>query len=485
MKDDWNQGLAGRILCWLAMLPLCGLLSACATNPVTGDQDIVLMTEEQEIALGRQNHELILKQYKPYDDPELQAMVERIGQKLAAQSHRAELTFTFTVLDSPDVNAFALPGGYVYITRGIMAYLNSEEELAGVLGHEIGHVTARHGVRQQTAQTASSVASVLAAVLTGDTDVARVTNYAGTALVSGYGRSHELEADRLGAEYLARSNYNPESMLEVIGVLKDQELFAQEKALATGEAQPMAYHGLFATHPDNDRRLQEVISAAKKYQTGQAASIDTEAYLRAMDGVVFGDSEDQGIVRRNNFYHRDLDLHIAFPEGWKLVNAPDRLLSVSGDQAQILQFMLGDANARHPEAFLRQTFSSLQSGSAHGPNAYTGIVPLKSLWGTRDGRVAAIMHQDKLFVLMGAGKTQIPDQALFNTLDSISRLDEEQKKLASGKKLKLIRAKSGDTFASLAARSDIDQFEVSTLRLLNDLYPDGEPQPGQLIKIVE
>lgn len=179
---------------------LAGWLAACATNPVSGGQDLVLMTEAQEIQLGKQSHEQIIQQYGRYDSPELQAMVNRIGQEIAAQSHRPNLQFIFTVLDAPEVNAFALPGGYVYITRGIMAYLNSEEELAGVLGHEIGHVTARHSVRQNTAQTATGLIGVLAAVATGDGSVAQTTNYIGSALVSGYGRGHELEADRLGAE---------------------------------------------------------------------------------------------------------------------------------------------------------------------------------------------------------------------------------------------------------------------------------------------
>jgi predicted Zn-dependent protease len=220
--NSLNMSWINRAARLLGVSLMFAWLSGCATNPVTGEQDIVLMTEEQEIELGRKSHIDILKQYTRYEDPQIQAMVNRLGQKLAAQSHRSNLNFTFTVLDSPEVNAFALPGGYVYITRGIMAYLNSEEELAGVLGHEIGHVTARHGVRQQTAQTASGVFGMIIAVATGDSNLAKAGNYAGAALVSGYGRSHELEADRLGAEYLARVNYDPESMLDVLGVLKYQ-----------------------------------------------------------------------------------------------------------------------------------------------------------------------------------------------------------------------------------------------------------------------
>ena len=174
-------------------------VSGCATNPVTGKQDFVLMSEEQEINLGRQAHQQILKQYSVYEDQALQDYVSNIVEELSAKSHRENLIFHATVLDSPQVNAFALPGGYVYVTRGIMAYMNTEAELAGVLGHEIGHVTARHGVRQQSASTVTGILATVIGATAGVRGAGDAANIAGTALLRGYGREHELEADRLGA----------------------------------------------------------------------------------------------------------------------------------------------------------------------------------------------------------------------------------------------------------------------------------------------
>ena len=231
------------------------LLSGCATNPVTGKSDLVLMSEQQEIDLGQQSHQQLLQAYPVYDDSELQTYVNNLGQKLALASHRSHLDYTFTVLDSPDVNAFAAPGGFIYITRGIMAYMNSEEELAGVLGHEIGHVTARHAVRRQTAQAGAGLFSVVVAMATGSADAGRAASQAAGAFTSGYGRSHELEADRLGAEYLARTGYDPQKMLDVVGILKDQEEFEKQRAREENRA-PRNYHGVFASHPKNDTRLQ-------------------------------------------------------------------------------------------------------------------------------------------------------------------------------------------------------------------------------------
>ncbi len=473
--------LAGLI----GLIGLISLSAGCATNPVSGKKDFVLMSEAQEIALGKENHQQIIKQYEVYKDPSLQAMVDRVGQKLAAQSHRKHLPFTFTVLDTPEINAFALPGGYIYITRGIMAYLNSEEELAGVLGHEIGHVTARHGVKQNSAQVAQGVVGIAAAILTGNKQVAQAVSTGAAAWAKGYGRNHELAADRLGAEYLARIQYDPESMLKVIGVLKNQELFANERAKVNGEKPSAGYHGVFSSHPDNDERLQEVIRAAKKFQTETPIKIGKHDYLKLTNGMVFGDSEAQGIIQKNNFYHRELNLHLAFPSKWKLINEPDRLVSISPDKAQIIQFVVGDPGAKEPQRYLRKTFPNLSGGQAQGLRAYSGVTALGSPWGKRNGRVAAIKHQDKMFVLLGVGQRRAPNQDFFNTVASIGGLNAREKKLAKGKRLSLVRVARGDTFAKLAQGSNLDQLGVSQLRLLNGLYPSGEPAVGDLVKIVK
>ena len=260
-------------------------LSACSTNPVSGKKDFTLISEQQELAMGAQAHKSILKQKKRYKNAALQSYVNSIGQSLAKHSHRKNIRYTFTVLDDPSVNAFALPGGYVYITTGLMAYLNSEGELAGVLGHEIGHVTARHGVKQQSAGIASAI---LIQVLTKKTGASsgKQYNQVGRALLSGYGRNHELQADKLGAEYLARVGYDPKDMIKVVSVLKAQEEF--EKYQARKEGRPArAYHGLFASHPSNDQRLHEVINAANRFKSAGTRPSNHDGYLRHINGLKY------------------------------------------------------------------------------------------------------------------------------------------------------------------------------------------------------
>lgn len=270
----------GKTLLFGAMLSL----SSCSTNPVSGKKDFSLINNDQEISMGAQAHRSIMRQKRRLNNPQVQAYVNSIGQQLARQSHRKDLKYTFTVLDDPSVNAFALPGGYIYVTTGIMAYLNSEAELAGVLGHEIGHVTAKHGVKQQSAGVASAVLMSVLAKQTGGTG--KEFSQLSRALLSGYGREHELEADRLGAEYLARIGYAPKNMIDVVGVLKAQEEFDKFQARREGR-QPQAYHGVFSSHPRNDTRLQKIIAEAGKYKTGATRDAGHDKYLKMIAGMKF------------------------------------------------------------------------------------------------------------------------------------------------------------------------------------------------------
>ncbi len=465
-------------------------LQGCATNPVTGGSDFVLMSEEQEIQLGRQSHQQIMKQYEIYDDPGLQAYVNRIGEELAAASHRNDLIFHFTVLDSPMVNAFALPGGYIYITRGILAYMNSEAHLAGVLGHEIGHVTARHSVRQHSTSTVLGVLGAVAAATTGSRAVGDLSNLAGGALVSGYGRSMELEADRLGAEYLARTGYDPEDMIGVIGILKAQEQFELQRAREE-ERNPRVYHGLFASHPQNDKRLQEVINAAKRFKVGvQPRPGDDDEFWRHIGGLVYGTGESQGVIRGNRFYHNKLDLAVEFPRGWRIENTPSALLAYSKSNDAVLQLSLEDLNRREsPEQFLRSKFSDLKQGESFftgGYEAYSGLTSkLNTPFGPRPTRVAAIFAGKRAFVLVGANKRGVIAEPFASTARSVRPLRSDEQELAKSRHLRVVTAQPGDTFARLAERSKLGSYAEEQLRLLNGMYPEGQPVPGQPIKMVE
>ncbi len=466
------------------------LLSACSTNPVTGKKDFVTMTEAQEIDLGNNYHQEIIKQYPLYDNPRLQAYINDVGQRLASKSHRSHLDFKFYLVDSPEVNAFAVPGGHVYITRGIMSYMQDEAQLAGVIGHEIGHVTARHSVRQNAQSQLTGLLTAAVAIGTGSREAAQLSNTLGGALVSGYGREHELESDRLGAEYLARSGYDSKKMIEVVGILKDQELASKARAKAEGK-QPQSYHGLFATHPKNDTRLKQVVAAAEQYEAPQKNIANPEKFMRLMDGVVYGQSEAQGIIQQNKFYHKDLDFYLEFPQGWRIQNQSHQIVAQDPRTQQAIIFqMRGLKEPISPAQYLQRSFNSFRSGrsvNTHEDNAYAGRAKIGSGQHTRDAVVGTVYRGNTAFIMVGLGNaSSLPGNALLATMSKVRRLNKADKKQATEKKLKIIRVKKGQTFAKLAKRSKgLGEYAEQELRLLNGMFPEGEPRPGQLIKMVK
>ena len=469
------------LLAGLCLLSLAG----CAQNPVTGQQDFVLVTKSQEIAMGRRDDALVRKQYHVYPDKALQDYINRVGQRLARDSDRPNLQYHFTVLDSPEVNAFALPGGYVYITRGILAYLNSEAELAAVLGHEIGHVAARHSVRQQSAAEAANASLSIASIFIPElnTNIGyNLSNLFGGALLAGYGREHELEADRLGAKYMARAGYNPQAMIKVLSLLKEQEEFDAVIAKQEGR-QPNHYHGLFASHPDNDTRLKQVVGEAR-HLTVDHPYVGHNAYLQQIVGLVFNDSEGEGVIRNNKFMHAGLGIALTFPRGWHVRNQPAQLLAISPQGEAAIRLKAAKRPKATPFDYLRRltgTRNQIDTRDINGLPAAVVSLP--------DSIVAVIYLHGKAYLIQGHGKSRAAlepyrDEILF-CIHSFHALSTTERKQAQPLRIALITARRGDTYAKLAAYSPLGKSAEGYLRLINGAYPKGEPVPGQLIKIIE
>lgn len=489
--------LVSRILRLLTPVLLFLGLASCVTNPVSGTPDLVFMSEAQEISLGRQNDPKIRQQYGVYDDPKLQAYVQRVGERLAKQSHRPHLKYTFTMLDGDEVNAFALPGGYIYITRGILAYIQNEAELAAVLGHEIGHVTARHGVNQYTRAMAAQIgAGVLSAVVPqlGNQIGQELINVIGNALLSGYGREDELQADRLGAEYIARNNYDPEAIIGVASILKNQEEFEKKRAAAENR-EPHVYHGVFATHPSADERLQQAVGEAQKFKTGATTRVAREDYLKHLDGVVYGDSPREGVRRGTSFYHRDLNFAVDFPAGWKIANNPKSVLATAPGGAALLDLATADiGKTANPREFMtaRLKLGDLaREGAVEGTQlpSHTAVSYINTPFGKRNARVSVVFLGPRAYLFHGAAKAPEEldkiDPLFLATAKSLRPLNAREKKLAEGLLIKVRKAAAGETFAGLARKSPLTSYSESILRLINARFPAGEPKPGETIKVIE
>ena len=478
----------------LSFLAISMLLSACAINPATGQGNIVTMSEKRELEIGKEEHDKVLQSMALLTDEELNAYVNEVGQRLAVVSHRPDLEFTFTVIDSPEINAFALPGGYVYINRGLLVYLNSEAELAAVLGHEIGHITARHAVQQQSrgslSRVAAGVGGVVAAVATGSgyigSQIMDVGSLWAQAGLSGFGREHELEADTLGAEYLLKAGYDPQAVISVVTVLKNQEDFNTKVA----NQQP-SYHGLFATHPRNDTRLQQAIASVGALPASQATLVDNQKFRDRMDGLVVGESQrTSGTEARNRYYQSLLGYTMVFPDGWTVTETPTTVEAQSSTDATRLRVEVQRMQESvEPRLFIRDTLgiANLQKSEALQQfrlQGYTGTVSNNG----QEQRIAVIYLGPRVFIFTGnidSADAVKSDQFLLASIRTFRAIQANERFAGNESRLRYVQVAEGFTFAELARISPVGNYPEETLRLINGYYPTGTPKPGDWIKIVE
>ncbi|RZU02994.1 M48 family metalloprotease [Rivibacter subsaxonicus] len=501
----------GRIHC-LGAIPLALLLAACTsvTNPVSGQRELTVMDEQAEIAEGKKAHAGVLAEYGVVKDAKLQAYVDELGQKLAKSSQRANLQWTFTVLDSPEVNAFATPGGYVYVTRGIMATMESEADLAGVIGHEIGHVTARHGAQRATRQQAAGIGVLAASVLGAVAEaygvpgagqlVGQASQGAAAGYIASYSRDQELQADRLGADYLVRNHYDPKNMVDVIGVLKMQEQFAADQARAAGR-QPRQGGDWLASHPSNEQRLDAIKATAAGYAKSAApgtyADDGRERYLQAIGGMVYGSSREQGVVRGPNFYHEPLGIALTAPAGWRIQNGQDAvaLVNAAGDAGLVLKTVPAKAGSSHEEiirSLIQPTQGKVEKRSLNGLAASHFVGQRQNQQGQSQPVQATIVTgpaNSNYLLLYAAKDAAARERALPQLREaeaSFRAMSAADRKAAEPWTIRAVPYPRGG-FAELAKRSPLQPAELAErqLRLINGVYGGGEPKPGQLVKIID
>lgn len=482
---------------WLLVtsaLMLAWGLQSCAVNPATGQPNLVLMSESRELEIGKEEHDKVLASMRVVQDQRLNDYVNEVGQRVAEGSHRNDLEYTFTVIDSPEINAFALPGGYVYINRGLLLYLKSEDELAAVLAHEVGHITARHAIQQQArgrlGNAAATVGGVVAAVATGSgyigSELAQIGSIWAAAGVSGFGRDNELEADSLGAEYLYNAGYNPRAMIDVLSVLKNQEDFNVRVA----QRQP-TYHGLFTTHPRNDVRLQQAVADAGNLPEDEARESDHAVFRSHIDGLLFG--ENTSVASDRNRYYQDLMSYtMVFPDDWSvsettttvLARSPDGGASI-GVEAQRLR------ENKEPRLYIRENLgiTDLQRSEPLSQYRLVGHTGVHTNAAGHQERIAVLYLGPRVFVIraeiQASEMSEDLESLLFSSIRTFRPIQANERSASNGLRVRYVQVTQGFDWTALAARSPVTQYPEQTLRLLNGYYPIGTPEPGEWIKILQ
>ncbi|MGH7887450.1 MAG: M48 family metalloprotease, partial [Candidatus Binatia bacterium] len=456
-----------------AKVILCAVLAAWAAYATAGP--------------GKKQYDEFAKQGDIYDDPAWQAYVQQIGDRLVSYSSEPNREFHFIVLDSADVNAFAMPDGYIFVYRGLIAYLESEDQLAGVIGHEIGHVVLHHQSRRSGTQAIGKVVGFVGAVATGQSQLMDVANQYTAEKVSGYGREMELEADKEGGELLAKAGYNPFAMIEVIQILKDQEQFAT--AVAGGQK---TYHGVFASHPQNDKRLHDAVAEGQNFLPDELVEPVAD-FWQNINGLVYGNQAGSGIVKDESYYHEGLRIVVTFPQGWDVASSATKVTGSSPAGATVgvitFQKQASPTKKQTPKEYVTDTLQrDVVSGEDLKVGDYEAFIGNLDLADSnlKASMVAVIYKDGAVYLFKGeAGETADPTklEADFRaTVQSFRPMVPADLKIANNQRIKVIEAKPGDTFKRLAQKSSLKSHPEETLRLLNGDHPLGEPRPGDFVK---
>ncbi|MEZ5515645.1 MAG: M48 family metalloprotease [Steroidobacteraceae bacterium] len=486
------------ILACVLLLAAFGI-GGCATNPVSGESNVVMSSMSGERERVRKMHEEIVRGMGLYEDQAIQDYINELGQRVARVSHLPGEEFRFYVIDDAGINAFTTGCCNVYVNRGLLVNLNSEAEIISVLGHEIGHITARHPARRQTRGVLASLGTVAATVLTGSNAVGQLANIGAAAWVQGYGRENEMEADRLGLEYAARAGYEPEAMGRTFEMFKAGERFERDRARLEGR-EPRIYHGIFSSHPTPDARVVQAAKGAANVQGAPAGGwlINRNEYLQRIDGISYGSSKAQGIVRDNRFYHADLGITMAFPRGWTVDNERSRLLAYTPNKDAILQ-VTADARPEKqgPREFLLEKLkgNSLLGGevlNVNGDPGYTvltrGGSPLDN--GAGPVRWTVIYHGKNAYVVAGASRASAngrpeADGLITSVAQTLRSLKPSEFPLAEPFRLKMVTAGANTKLEPYVKDVPEEKYQRETLELINGLYPNKPLTPGQLFKTVQ
>lgn len=480
------------ILSAAALAAVLLIIVSCAVNPVTGKKQIMLMSEAQEVALGVSYDPQVLATFGLYEDPALQAFMQAKGTEMGKLSHRPNLEYHVKVVDSPVVNAFAVPGGYIYLTRGILAQFNNEAELIGVIGHEMGHITARHSVSQMTKQQLGTLL-----LIGGMIASEKFANYAQYAmqgmqlLFLSFSRENEREADALGSEYTSKMAYDATKMADFFQVLNKMNMASSHGGVPT----------FLSTHPDPGDRYNAVLTSSREWQAKLALpsyKVNADSYLKLIDGIVYGEDPRQGYTDDNTFYHPDLKFKFSYPLGWTLTNAPTHVTVQPSDGKALMLFTLSNQKSLQAAAdsTLAQYGLKLQRAERRTVNGMPAIVAIsrQESQNQATGQVSVtsvlsyIIEYGTMYYVFHsvAAEADFPNYSgtMESSMKTFAKLTDAYRLNVKPKRIAVKPVQRTGTLSGAFSSYGVRQEMMNELALLNNMELNDQVQAGKLIKIV-
>lgn len=423
-----------------------------------------------------------------YPDDEWQDYVTEIGERLLAVSPHRGKTYTFVVTDEPFVNAWATPDAYIFVTRGIISQFQSEDELAGVIGHEIGHVIGRHSARSRTTSRIGQLLSYLGTFATGSSSMFGLSQNLTSVITAEYGREHELEADELGTNYLIRAGYNPHGLLDSMYQTSSYENFQN-----TVKNLPVVYRGITSSHPATQKRINDLIVQSNHLLPEELPDPERD-FFAMIDGMTYGDESATGVVKDGVFYHGSLRLTVEFPAGWDVRSTASEVFGVppSGDEKINLKRQSPPDKNQTPKEYLTDTLrrDDLENGEEIQVGPYIGyIAEVKVASGHAQARAIAVIYKDGGVYLFNGELGPKGDLETFKknfeaTVGSLRAMTGDDLRQVNTQKIRIVTAEPGDSYAQLARSVPLSNYAEETLRLINGDHPRGEPRAGDPIKVI-
>ncbi len=479
----------------VAVLLTLSMVGACAVSTPRNVTEISLATHEKDAALYDDIHDIIVQHYGRYDNEFLQGMAQRLGEQLAVRNNMNDLVVRVTVLDSPLFNAFSHPPGHIYVTRGLLAYLNSEAESASIIAHELAHLV-HHDASRHTRPVAESADSMIAGPFAFAVINDQALREAMLPLIAtfshGYGRELEIDAIGFSAEVVARAGYDPEEMLELLKALKRHEEGARRIAHAESKT-PSVYHGIVAFDPATDARIGQLVASAVAFRTDPVYYIVPDSFVAALDELIIGDRVDYGIERDGKLYHKNMGITLAIPKAWSTRGLADGVVLYPSDEKVFMAAFSTEADLDQPlAAFMKSYFEldnldGFKSATFSGREALVGEARLNTIFGERSAVISALYVGENAVVFAAIADDEQHwtknHKLITQTLQSIRPWSEADEKFLKPLQLKPVTVPDGKSLGELYKASK-DSLGIDHIRLLNRLYPDGEPKPGQTIKLL-